>query len=257
MNDENSTVHDFDINLICEYFTLIERQGPGSPEMTVKALSLIDNLNDNSLIADLGCGTGGQTMIIAQNTSGNITGIDLFPAFIAIFNTNAARLKLDNRVKGVVGSMDDLPFQENELDLIWSEGAIYNIGFEKGVNYWRKFLKNGGFLAVTEACWFTAERPAEINDFWMEAYPQIDTIAAKTAQLQNAGFIEVATFILPQNCWTDHFYRPQQKSQELFLAKYPENRAALDLVEYMRKEADLYEKYGEYFGYVFFTGKKI
>lgn len=256
MNDENSTVHDFDINLICEYFSLIERQGPGSPEMTIKALDFIDNISENSLIADLGCGTGGQTITIAQNAPGNITGIDLFPAFIDIFNANAAKSNLDNRVKGIVGSMDDLPFQENELDLIWSEGAIYNIGFEKGVNYWQKFIKKGGFLAVTEACWFTDERPAEINDFWVEAYPEIDTIAIKTAQLQKAGFVPVATFILPQNCWTDHFYRPQQKSQESFLNKYPENQAALDLVEYMQKEVYLYDKYSDYYGYVFFIGKK-
>ena len=37
--------------------------------------------------------------------------------------------------------MDALPFQEEELDLIWSEGAIYNIGFERGMNEWNKFLK--------------------------------------------------------------------------------------------------------------------
>lgn len=257
MNDENSTVHDFDINLICEYFSLIERQGPGSSEMTIKALSFIHNLSDNSLIADLGCGTGGQTMTIAQNAPGNITGMDLFPAFIDIFNKNAAQLNIDQRVKGIVGSMDDLPFQENELDLIWSEGAIYNIGFEKGVNYWQKFLKTGGFLAVTEACWFTDGRPAEINDFWIEAYPEIDTIAAKTAQLQKAGFVPVAIFTLPQNCWTDHFYLPQQESQEIFLKKYPENQAAKYLVEYMRKEVYLYNKYSDYYGYVFFIGRKV
>lgn len=256
MNDENSTVHDFDLNLICEYFSLIERQGPGSPEMTIKALSFIKNLNEKSQIADLGCGTGGQTLTIAQHAPGNITGIDLFPAFIDIFNTNASKLNVNQRVKGLVGSMDDLPFQEQQLDLIWSEGAIYNIGFEKGVNYWKKFLKKGGYLAVTEACWFTDERPAEINDFWMEAYPEIDTIAVKTAQLQKAGYIPAAAFILPQNCWTEHFYEPQNKSQEIFLNKYPENKAALDLVEYMRKEVYLYEKYCDYYGYVFFIGEK-
>jgi cyclopropane fatty-acyl-phospholipid synthase-like methyltransferase len=42
--------------------------------MTVKALSFIDNLTDESRILDLGCGTGGQTMILAQHAKGNITG---------------------------------------------------------------------------------------------------------------------------------------------------------------------------------------
>ena len=59
--------------------------------------------------------------------------------------------------------MDHLPFQNEELDLIWSEGAIYNIGFERGMNEWNRFLKKNGFIAVTEVSWFTPERPAEIE----------------------------------------------------------------------------------------------
>ena len=134
MSNENKSIHDFDFNLICEYFASIERQGPGSPEITLKALGFIDNLTEKSRIADLGCGTGGQTMTLAQNAPGQITGLDLFPYFIDLFNRNARQLNLQDRVKGVVGSMDDLPFQKEELDLIWSEGAIYNIGFERGLN---------------------------------------------------------------------------------------------------------------------------
>ena len=105
--------------------------------MTLKALSFIDNLTDRSLIADLGCGTGGQTMTLAQHAPGHITGLDFFPGFIDRFNDNARKLNLQDRVEGIVGSMDNLPFGEGELDLIWSEGAIYNIGFERGLNKWR------------------------------------------------------------------------------------------------------------------------
>lgn len=151
MSNENKSIHEFDFNLICEYFSNIERQGPGSPETTIKALSFINNLTNESHIADIGCGTGGQTIVLAQHTQGNITGIDLFPFFIDLFNANASKMQLHNRVKGVVGSMEYLPFQDNEFDLIWSEGAIYNIGFERGLNEWRKFLKTDGYIAVTEA----------------------------------------------------------------------------------------------------------
>lgn len=31
MSNENKTIHEFDFNLICEYFSNVERQGPGSP----------------------------------------------------------------------------------------------------------------------------------------------------------------------------------------------------------------------------------
>jgi hypothetical protein len=33
-------------------------------------------------------------------------------------------------------SMDALPFDEGEFDVIWSEGAVYNMGFEAGVSAW-------------------------------------------------------------------------------------------------------------------------
>ncbi len=256
-NNDNKTIHDFDFSLICEYFSNVERQGPGSPEATIKALSFIDNLSDDARIADLGCGTGGQTMVLAQHAPGKVTGIDLFPLFIDLFNHNAAKLNLQDRVQGLTGSMDALPFREEELDLIWSEGAIYNIGFERGVNEWRKYLKKGGYLAVTEACWFTDSRPEEINTFWVEAYPEIDTIANKLAQLQQAGYKTEATFILPDYCWTENFFRPQIPIQEDFLLKHAGNAMAEELVANLRHEAVLYEKYSAFYGYVFFIGKKL
>ena len=84
MSNEYKTIHEFDFNLICEYFSNVERQGPGSPEVTVRALGFIDGLTPQSRIADLGCGTGGQTMTLAQRAPGQVTGLDLFPDFIRI-----------------------------------------------------------------------------------------------------------------------------------------------------------------------------
>jgi len=253
MSNENNNI----FNLICEYFSLIERQGPGSREMTLKALSFIDNLTELSVIADLGCGTGGQTMTLAQHTPGEITGIDLFPGFIDLFNQNAASQVFQHRVKGIVGSMDNLLFQPESLDLIWSEGAIYNIGFERGINEWRNYLKKGGYIAVTEASWFTDKRPAEINDFWVNAYPEIDTIPAKVVQMQKAGYVPVATFCLPETCWTTNFYEPQIAAQDRFLKKHAGNQTAIELVANERHEAELYKKYKDYYGYVFYIGKKL
>jgi len=257
MSNEQNSIHDFDLELICEYFSNLERQGPGSPEMTIKALSFIDNLSEKSCIADIGCGTGGQTMVLAQNVSGMITGVDLFQKFIDLFNANAQKFQLQERVKGVVESMDNLSFQEEELDLIWSEGAIYNIGFERGLTEWRKFLKTGGYIAVSEASWFTNKRPEEINNFWEDAYPEIDTIPNKVTQMQNAGYVPVATFILPEICWTKHFYSPQIAVQKEFLEKHSGNEAAKGFIANQQHEEKLYYKYKEYYGYVFYIGKKL
>lgn len=257
MENETKSIHEFDFNLICEYFSSIDRQGPGSPEATRKALSFVDGLTHESRIADLGCGTGGQTMVLAQSAPGRITGIDLFPRFIDLFNSNADQLNLQERVKGIVGSMEELPFEENELDLIWSEGAIYNIGFQRGITEWRKFLKPGGYIAVSEASWFTVERPDEIHDFWNNAYPEIDLISNKVAQLEKAGYVVVGTFVIPESCWIDHYYAPQVAAQENFLKKYSGDKFVEEFVQSERHEADLYRKYKSYYGYVFYIGKKI
>ena len=257
MSNESKTIHEFELNLICDFFSNMERQGPGSPEVTLKALSFIDNLTDKSLIADIGCGTGGQTMVLAQHIEGQITGLDFLSGFINLFNRNAGQLGLQDRVKGIVGSMDNLPFQQEELDLIWSEGAIYNIGFERGLNEWRKYLKTGGYIAVSESSWFTDERPAEINDFWMDSYPEIDTIPNQVAKIHKSGYLPVATFILPSTCWTDHYFAPATKAQEIFLAKYAGNKIAEEFVRFSRYEEVLYHKYKDFYGYTFFIAKKI
>ncbi len=257
MNAESKSIHEFDFNIICEYFSSIERQGPGSPDVTIHALSFINNLSSDSIIADLGCGTGGQTIVLAEHTSAKIVGLDLFPRFIEIFNLNVRKRNLQNKVNGIVGSMDDLPFRDEELDLLWSEGAIYNIGFERGITEWRKYLKKGGYIAVTEVSWLTKDRPVEIENFWEDAYSEIDIISNKVTQMQNAGYIPVATFVLPENCWTDHFYIPQVKAQEIFLKKYSDNKTAKEFIDYQRYEARMYNKYKKYYGYVFYIGKKI
>ena len=257
MDNEIKTIHDLDLNMIYEYYSNTERQGPGSPEITLKALSFIDGLTEKSKVADIGCGTGGQTMVLAQNTACEIIGIDLWADFINQFNQNAQNKNLQDRVKGVVGNMGNLPFQEEELDLIWSEGAIYNIGFERGLNEWRKFLKQGGYIAVTENTWFTEERPAEIQDFWQKAYPKIDTIPNKVAQMQKAGYLPIAAFVVPETCWTDYYYAQVPQMEKSFLKKYNGNKSAEELIRSERYEVDLYRKYKAFYGYMFYVGKKI
>jgi len=257
MENEKQTIHEFDLSIIYDFFSNTKRQGPGSPEETLKALSFIDGLTPESKIADIGCGTGGQTMVLGQNTPCRIIGIDSWAGFIDQFNLDARHNNLQDRVKGIVGNMENLPFQEEEFDLIWCEGAIYNIGFECGLKEWRKFLKQGGYIAVTENTWFSHERPpAEIQKFWDKAYPQIDTIPNKVAQMHKAGYLPMATYMLPETIWTD-YYAWQAPRLESFLQKHKGNKTAEEFIAMERNEARLYYKYKAYYGYMFYIGKKM
>ncbi len=256
MNNEHiPTIHDFDFDLICEYFLAFERQGPGSPEMTLRALGFIEGLTADSRIADLGCGTGGQTMTLAAATPARITGLDLFPAFIDRLNEQSAAMGFAWRVQGLVGSMDAPPFEAESLDLIWSEGAIYNIGFERGLKEWRQLLKPGGYVAVTENTWFTEQRPKEIEEFWNAAYPEMDTIPAKISTMQRAGYEFIAAFTLPEKCWVD-FYAPQIEALKAFAEKHAGSSAATGFVESEFYEQSLWRKYRSHYGYVFYIGRR-
>lgn len=250
-NEHVPTIHDFDFNLICEYFLGFDRQGPGSPEATLKALSFIDLPSSGGRIADLGCGTGGQTRTLAAASNAEITGIDIFAPFIDRFNALAPR----ENVRGVVGSMDSPPLEECSLDLIWSEGAIYNIGFERGLGEWRKFLKPGGYVAITENTWFTDTRPAEIQQFWDAAYPEIDTVGGKISAMQRAGYEFIAAFALAEQCWED-FYAPQIDALKAFAEKHRGNAGAESLVDAERYEQSLWRRYKAHYGYVFYIGRR-
>lgn len=253
---EDPTIHEFDFDLINEYFTELERLGPGSPAETIRALGFIGNLSNKTKIADLGCGTGVQTMVLAQNTEATITALDLYAGSIDKLNATTEKLGLQHRVKGIVASMDNLPFQKEEFDLIWSEGAIANIGFEKGLNHWRDFLKKDGYIAVSYESWFTDERPAEIEKWWMDAVPEITTIGHNIAIMQKTGYLPIAAFVLPEHCWIDNYFMPQKARQEEFLKKYAGNKTVENMIAFLRREADLYSKYKQYYGYVFYIGKK-
>jgi hypothetical protein len=91
----------------------------------------------------------------------------------------------------------------------------------------------------------------------MQEYPGIDTIPNKVAQMQKAGYIPVATFTLPEDCWIEHFYEPQIPAQKAFLEENAHHQMAIDFIEMQRHEEQLYRKYKDYYGYVFFIGKKI
>jgi len=257
MSNEQDPSLDPDLDLICQFFAELPRQGPGSPEVTRKALSFINHLDEDSRIADLGCGSGAQTLVLAKHAPGQLTGVDLFPRFIDLLNKNAARASLEDRLSGMVGDIGNLSLEEGTLDLIWSEGAIYNVGFEHGLCDWRRFLKPGGYIAVSEVSWFTEERPEEIHAYWAREYPGIDTIPNKMAQMQSAGYVPVASFILPGSCWEENFYHPQKALWDPFLKEHAQHPAASEFIAGLKREAGLYEQYKAYYGYAFYIGKRL
>lgn len=108
------------IDLLIETHAGLERQGPGGDAETRRALGFLGDLDRIESAADLGCGTGPQTLLLARLLKGSVVGLDQFPAFVDVLNERAREQGVADRVRGVVGSMDDLPFEPESLDLVWS-----------------------------------------------------------------------------------------------------------------------------------------
>ena len=159
------------------------------------------------------------------------------------------------QVTGIVASMLSLPFAEASFDLLWAEGSIYNIGFEKGLTQWRRFLKPDGFIAVTECSWLSSARPDEMG-FFRDNFPEIDDISGKIRCMERAGYRPVAHFILPDSCWTENYYAPAAARAREFLATYDDAPLARHFVERLEEEIEQYRRYGRRYGYVFYIGQR-
>jgi len=240
-----------------EYFSNGRRQGPGSEYTTRLAAGFIDNIGRSLNILDIGCGAGRQTLHLAKYLRGQITAIDYFPVMLDKINKRIEEEGLCGRIKTIQGSMDDMPFGNEEFDLVWSEGAIFIVGFEKGINDWKRFIKKGGYLAVTDTAWITKTRPDEVNDFWNSCYPEIDTVSNNIKKIENAGYVPAASFALPEECWIENFYLPLQKQNDVFLKKHNYSQAAKDVVEETEHEFKMYRTYKDYYSYVFYIMKKL
>ena len=246
-----------DLEIMVDFYLHIPRQGPGSAKETIKALDYtgLGSLR-NLKIADIGCGTGAQTLTLAQNLDGDITAVDLFPEFLNVLNENAQKAGFQNRITTDVQSMDNLPHENDSFDLIWSEGAVYIMGFEEGVKCWRPLIRKGGFLVVSEISWFTESRPPELERFWEGAYAEMDTIENKEKVLQKHGYESVSSFKLPEYCWTDNYYNSIRHYLPSYIGKYPHEKAAKDLVEELETDMAIYEQYKKYYGYAFYIARK-
>ena len=179
------------------------------------------------------------------------------PEFLNELNEKSQKLGLTDKISTLEKSMDDLTFNKGEFDLIWSEGAIYNIGFENGLKKWKDFLKVGGYLSVSEITWISTTRPKEIEEFWIQEYPEIDTASNKIKILESNGYSLVGYFYLNQDSWIENYYIPIEEQFDSFLKRNNNSELAKKVVEDNKAEIDLYQKFKDYYSYGFYIAKKI
>jgi SAM-dependent methyltransferase len=239
-----------------QVFSSLPRQGPGYSEATGKAWSLLPAVPPRPSILDIGCGTGTQTRDLAALSGGTITAVDIYEPFLAQLAERAEREGLSERIRTRQASMDDLPFDQKEFDIIWSEGAIDIMGFELGLTLWKQYCKHGGFMVVSDMALFDSPAPQELVDFWKPYGVTVFGEEEKAQQIADAELRLLHTFRLEEKGWLEHFYDPMHTVIQKLRKEKGENPECAAVLNALEGEAVMYRKFKKFYGYTFFVMQK-
>ncbi len=239
--------------LFYEIFSDLPRQGPGSAISTLKAAKLISRIFDHPKILDIGCGTGTQTIELIKYFAGTVYAIDNNQPYLDVLSAEASRLGFEDNLVCLNADMLQPGFVTGKFDLIWAEGSIYIVGFEKGLDAFKILLKPKGYIAVTELSWIKSNPPEELSKFWEQEYPAINNIQSNLKIIESLGYKLIDHFILPDSAWMDDYYIPLEERLVFLREKYRMDEKAQEMFDYVQKEIDVFHKYSEYYGYVFYV----
>jgi SAM-dependent methyltransferase len=235
-----------------EIFGRVPRAGPGSSECTRRAWGLMSGVPAAPRILDIGCGPGVQTVDLLRISGGRVLALDFLPLMIARTQAAAAQAGVADRLEVLEQDMRQMDFAPGSFDVVWSEGAIYNLGFAAGLRKVREFVRPGGHVAVSEAVWLKPDPPAPVREFWLE-YPEIDTVDNKLAVIERLGYTLEGWFVLPRETWTVDYYEPMEQLLAVKEQEWASHPQGLAVIAQARQEIDLYRTYSDYYGYAFFV----
>jgi SAM-dependent methyltransferase len=237
-----------------ELYEGLPRQGPGNRSCAVKALQLCRNLPSKPAVLDLGCGVGGQTLYLAEMLQdADITAMDSHEPSIKKMRDTVTAHGLTGRIKPVVGDMANPVFPPKSFDLVWSEGALYNVGIEKALRLYHGTLRSGGYIAFTEAVWRKENPPPEVKASFDLDYPAMGRVPDVIAAIARTGFSLVDHFTLTDEAWWDDFYTPMEQRIAELRSKYSIDAEALEVLGQLAQEPEMHRKHSDYYAYEFFV----
>ena len=246
---------DLDWDLFLEIHKDMPRQGSGRNKYTQKAFEFIPKIKKPRIL-DIGCGPGMQTIKLAKLSGGQVIGIDIFKQYLDQLQNLIEKENLQDSVKAVKMDMKDIKYPKESFDIIWAEGSIFVIGFEKGLTDWKKYIKPGGFLGIHEMAWIKDNPPKELWDFWQAVYPEINTVEGDLKIIEKCGYNLLGHFLLPEDAWWDLYYTPLEKQLKKVEAKYKDDPKVMEMIKGEYREIELFRKYNKWYGSVFYVMKK-
>lgn len=237
-------------------YEALPRQGPGNRASAEKALQLCTELAQVPDILDLGCGVGAQTIHLAELTAGSILALDKHAPSIERLNTTLSKRGLTPRVRAIVGDMAHLEGSPNRYDLIWSEGALYNLGMAQALPLCHSLLRLGGYLVFSDAVWRKEDVPSAIKANFTTEYPTMGWVDSVVAATEEHHFTLIGHFTLPDEAWWHDFYTPMEARIEELRRQYSDDSDATAILDELAQEPIMHRRYCEYYAYEFFVARK-
>lgn len=228
----------------------MEKLGPGANRETLRVLRALP-ARKFQIIVDAGCGTGRQTLALARELNSPIEAIDSYEPFLRDLRTRAEKAGIGNLIRTHCRDMKEIPQIFPRIDLLWSEGAAYNIGFANALHTWATAINDDGFLVVSELSWLGNEIPKIAGDFFHSGYPDMRSVAQNIAVAGEAGYKVLHTHTLPREAWVEGYYdilEPRAKS----LADHSDPNVRDFALETL-KEIAVFESSADSYGYVFYV----
>ena len=236
-----------------ELYESLPRQGPGNRACAARALAFCRDLPPTPAVLDLGCGGGGQTLHLAELTSGPIVAVDSHAPSIERLRATVAVRGLADRIRPMVGDMAKPGLPPASVDLVWSEGALYNIGIGNALRICHGLLSPGGYLAFTDAVWCKGDPPPEVKASFDLDYPTMGRVPDVLATIDKSGFSLIGHFTLPDEAWWDDFYTPMGVRIMELRGKYADDDEALAVLDQLALEPEMHQRYSDCYAYEFFV----
>jgi len=238
---------------ICDPIELLfggmEKLGPGDKAYTLRILHSLPKQRFR-VVVDAGCGTGYQTLALAKVLRGPIQAVDSYQPFLNELRRRAREENIAQHVQVHCLDMQDIPRVFQDIDLLWSEGAAYNIGFENALTSWATALTSHGLAVISELSWLKKPAPDAVTAFFRIAYPDMRSVSHNIAIAERAGYHVLATVVLPRQAWVDGYYdilEPRAKALLDHAAPSVRDFAAETI-----KEIEVFRRSEGSYGYVFY-----
>ena len=202
------------IRVLIELHQGLERQGPGDADYSKFIISQLPELPENLRIADIGCGSGAGTLILAEEFKSKVLAVDFSQEFLDELEIRAGQCGIKHLVETIKCDMGNLDFEKGSIDLLWSEGAAYNITFEGALKAWRPLIAFKGIAVISEMNYFSNKIPEPLNIYMQNAYPAIKTESENHDIINSSSFEILGIHRLPSEAWWSNYYDPLRKNIE-------------------------------------------